>query len=126
MCNAYPVHTTSVDGAKMWMHRIFHTDIIQPPSSIITTFDSYLNTLEQWDYLLLKEIVLETSAHEIAQICQTDAQINIASSGSSVEEENTMIFGWIIVNKDEEILAEHAGPAFGQATSFRAEGYGLL
>eukprot|EP00957_Ditylum_brightwellii_P035394 2684201-Ditylum_brightwellii.AAC.1 len=32
-----------------------------------------------------------------------------------------MKFGWIIVNNDKEILAEHAGPAFGQATSSRAE-----
>eukprot|EP00957_Ditylum_brightwellii_P208255 15356499-Ditylum_brightwellii.AAC.1 len=37
-----------------------------------------------------------------------------------------MIFGWIIVNKDEEILSEHTGPVFSQATSLRAEGYGLL
>eukprot|EP00957_Ditylum_brightwellii_P210113 15364588-Ditylum_brightwellii.AAC.1 len=56
----------------------------------------------------------------------TDTQINIASNGSSVEEENIMIFGWIIVNKDKEMIAEHVGPVFGQATSFGTEGYGLL
>eukprot|EP00957_Ditylum_brightwellii_P100127 7630543-Ditylum_brightwellii.AAC.1 len=60
---------------------------------IIMTFDSYLNTLEPWDYLMLKKIVLKTSAHEIAQTCQTDVQINIASDSSSVEEENKMTFG---------------------------------
>eukprot|EP00957_Ditylum_brightwellii_P188821 14372923-Ditylum_brightwellii.AAC.1 len=37
-----------------------------------------------------------------------------------------MAFGWIIVNNNKEILAEHAGPAFGQATSFGTEGYGIL
>eukprot|EP00957_Ditylum_brightwellii_P084443 6421450-Ditylum_brightwellii.AAC.1 len=37
-----------------------------------------------------------------------------------------MTFGWIIVNNDKGIIAEHASPAFGQATSFRAEGYGIL
>eukprot|EP00957_Ditylum_brightwellii_P177977 13556467-Ditylum_brightwellii.AAC.1 len=103
------------------MCRNFHTDIIQPTIPIITTFKSYLNTLEPWNYLLLKDLVLELSAYETAQICQTDACINIASDGSSVEEENIMTFGWIIVNNDKEIFVEHAGPAFGQATSFRVE-----
>eukprot|EP00957_Ditylum_brightwellii_P162362 12362992-Ditylum_brightwellii.AAC.1 len=37
-----------------------------------------------------------------------------------------MTFGWIRVNNSEEICAEHVGPAFDQATFFRAEGYGLL
>eukprot|EP00957_Ditylum_brightwellii_P141195 10757257-Ditylum_brightwellii.AAC.1 len=37
-----------------------------------------------------------------------------------------MMFGWIIVNNNEEILVEHASPAFGQATSFRVEGYSIL
>eukprot|EP00957_Ditylum_brightwellii_P211763 15366575-Ditylum_brightwellii.AAC.1 len=85
-------------------------------------FESYLNTSESWDSLLLKDLALEISTYEIAQICQTDAHINMASDGSSVEEESKKTFGWIIVNNDEEILAEHAGPAFGQATLFRAEG----
>eukprot|EP00957_Ditylum_brightwellii_P176900 13474943-Ditylum_brightwellii.AAC.1 len=90
------------------------------------TFKSHLNTLESWDYLLLKDLVLEISAYKIAQICQTDACINISSNSSFIKEEYLMTFGWIIVNNDKENLAEHAGPAFGQATSFGVEGYGIL
>eukprot|EP00957_Ditylum_brightwellii_P043750 3317437-Ditylum_brightwellii.AAC.1 len=115
--NAYPAHVTSIDGAKTWMCKIFYTD---------TTFDSYLSTLDQWEFLLLQEIVLNKTVYKIAQICHTDTQINTASDGSSVEADNIMTFGWIIVKKDKEILAEHAGPSFGQATYFRVEGYGLL
>ena len=37
-----------------------------------------------------------------------------------------MSFAWKIVTQDEEPLAEHSGPAFGHATLFRSEGYGLL
>eukprot|EP00957_Ditylum_brightwellii_P061791 4689151-Ditylum_brightwellii.AAC.1 len=37
-----------------------------------------------------------------------------------------MISGWIIVNNDKKVLAVHAGPAFGQATSFRVEGYDMI
>eukprot|EP00957_Ditylum_brightwellii_P067117 5094726-Ditylum_brightwellii.AAC.1 len=37
-----------------------------------------------------------------------------------------MSYGWIMANADEEILFKHVGPAYGKATSFQAEGYGLL
>eukprot|EP00957_Ditylum_brightwellii_P114085 8698227-Ditylum_brightwellii.AAC.1 len=37
-----------------------------------------------------------------------------------------MSFRWKIVTPSEEPLAEHSGLAFGQATSFWSEGYGLL
>eukprot|EP00957_Ditylum_brightwellii_P127771 9744271-Ditylum_brightwellii.AAC.1 len=37
-----------------------------------------------------------------------------------------MSFGWNISTVEGETIAEHAGPAFGQASSFRAKGYGVL
>ena len=37
-----------------------------------------------------------------------------------------MSFGWKIVLSSDEPLAEHSGLAFGHATSFWSEGYGLL
>eukprot|EP00957_Ditylum_brightwellii_P130045 9918898-Ditylum_brightwellii.AAC.1 len=37
-----------------------------------------------------------------------------------------MSFGWKICTLNGDIIAEHSGPAFGQASSFRAEGYGVL
>eukprot|EP00957_Ditylum_brightwellii_P083496 6347749-Ditylum_brightwellii.AAC.1 len=37
-----------------------------------------------------------------------------------------MSFGWKICTSNGDIIAEHVGPAFGQASSFRAEGYGVL
>eukprot|EP00957_Ditylum_brightwellii_P091043 6931407-Ditylum_brightwellii.AAC.1 len=37
-----------------------------------------------------------------------------------------MSFGWKIVSVSDKPLAEHSGPAFEHATSFRSEGYGLL
>eukprot|EP00957_Ditylum_brightwellii_P036907 2794704-Ditylum_brightwellii.AAC.1 len=102
-------------------------DIIHPPSPIITTFESYLSTLDKWDALLLQEVELHKSVHKIAQVCHSDTQsIIIASDKSFVDKENVMKFGWRIVNKGEDILAEHAGPAFGQATSFCVESCGLL
>eukprot|EP00957_Ditylum_brightwellii_P006387 484898-Ditylum_brightwellii.AAC.1 len=37
-----------------------------------------------------------------------------------------MSFGWKICTSNGEIIAEHAGPAFRQASSFRAKGYGVF
>eukprot|EP00957_Ditylum_brightwellii_P011556 873601-Ditylum_brightwellii.AAC.1 len=35
-------------------------------------------------------------------------------------------FGWKVCTLNGENIAEHACPAFRQASSFRAEGYGVL
>eukprot|EP00957_Ditylum_brightwellii_P018136 1365705-Ditylum_brightwellii.AAC.1 len=37
-----------------------------------------------------------------------------------------MSFGWKICTLNGENMAEHASPAFGQVSSFQAEGYGVL
>eukprot|EP00957_Ditylum_brightwellii_P048757 3699212-Ditylum_brightwellii.AAC.1 len=37
-----------------------------------------------------------------------------------------MAFSWKIVDNTKDPLAEHTGPAFGQAASFQAKGYGIL
>eukprot|EP00957_Ditylum_brightwellii_P064705 4910964-Ditylum_brightwellii.AAC.1 len=123
----YPIQATTVDRAKMWMCKPYHTNIEHPLPLIIMTFESYLSTLDKWGALLLQDMVLHQSIYEISQFCHRDTErIIIARDGSSSEEDNLMTFGWRIVNSEEDILAEHAGPAFVQATSFCAEGYGLL
>eukprot|EP00957_Ditylum_brightwellii_P162260 12354856-Ditylum_brightwellii.AAC.1 len=53
-------------------------------------------------------------------------KIVIASDGSSSGDDNITSFGWKIVTLSDEPLAEHSGLAFGQATSFWSEGFGLL
>eukprot|EP00957_Ditylum_brightwellii_P187941 14309328-Ditylum_brightwellii.AAC.1 len=49
----------------------------------------------------------------------------VATDGSSSDDEILMSFGWKMSLQDDMILAEHYGPAFSKAKSFRAEGYGL-
>eukprot|EP00957_Ditylum_brightwellii_P110397 8419619-Ditylum_brightwellii.AAC.1 len=46
--------------------------------------------------------------------------------GLSLEEDDIMTLGWKIILDDTTPLAHYAGPAFCHATSFRAEGCGLL
>ena len=48
----------------------------------------------------------------------------VVTDGSAGEID--MSFGWKICTLNGDIIAEHLGPAFGQASSFRAEGYGVL
>eukprot|EP00957_Ditylum_brightwellii_P152305 11595611-Ditylum_brightwellii.AAC.1 len=37
-----------------------------------------------------------------------------------------MSFGWKMCTSNGDVITEHAGPAFGQASSFRDKGYGVL
>eukprot|EP00957_Ditylum_brightwellii_P044331 3363502-Ditylum_brightwellii.AAC.1 len=46
-------------------------------------------------------------------------------TGSSAGDSD-MSFGWEICTKNGDPIAENAGPAFGQASTLRAEGYGIL
>eukprot|EP00957_Ditylum_brightwellii_P133581 10184933-Ditylum_brightwellii.AAC.1 len=46
------------------------------------------------------------------------------TDGSAGEAD--MSFGWKICTMNGDPIAEHAGPAFGQASSFCVEGYGVL
>eukprot|EP00957_Ditylum_brightwellii_P011279 853458-Ditylum_brightwellii.AAC.1 len=48
----------------------------------------------------------------------------VVTDGSAGEI--NMSFGWKICTLNGGIIAEHFGPAFGQASSFRTEGYGVL
>eukprot|EP00957_Ditylum_brightwellii_P118722 9055054-Ditylum_brightwellii.AAC.1 len=48
----------------------------------------------------------------------------VITDGSA--EEIDMPFGWKICTMNGDIIAEHADPAFGQASSFCVEGYGVL
>eukprot|EP00957_Ditylum_brightwellii_P188057 14317318-Ditylum_brightwellii.AAC.1 len=48
----------------------------------------------------------------------------VITDGSAGEID--MSFGWKICTLNGDIIAKQSGPAFGQASSFCAEGYGVL
>eukprot|EP00957_Ditylum_brightwellii_P046611 3536496-Ditylum_brightwellii.AAC.1 len=120
--NSFPVHATTADGANTWMCQQFHTTIPTFQDNTVSSFDSYICQLDDWDSLLLQQMRLHKLIHIIAQIWQSgSAKLIMASNESSGKEENIMTFGWKIVDKNESPLVEHSGPAFGKATSFHAE-----
>eukprot|EP00957_Ditylum_brightwellii_P063609 4828505-Ditylum_brightwellii.AAC.1 len=49
----------------------------------------------------------------------------IVVTNGSVEEID-MLFGWKTCTSNGDIIAEHVGPAFGQASFFQVKGYGVL
>eukprot|EP00957_Ditylum_brightwellii_P116553 8890321-Ditylum_brightwellii.AAC.1 len=58
MSTLYPAQATVVDRAEMWMCKPYHTDIVHPPPLIVVMFELYLSTLDEWDALLLQDMVL--------------------------------------------------------------------
>eukprot|EP00957_Ditylum_brightwellii_P169094 12869841-Ditylum_brightwellii.AAC.1 len=52
------------------------------------------------------------------------SELIVVTDGSV--EEIDMSFGWKICTLKGDIIAEHRGLAFGQASSFQAKGYGVL
>eukprot|EP00957_Ditylum_brightwellii_P173885 13238081-Ditylum_brightwellii.AAC.1 len=53
-------------------------------------------------------------------------QSNFLAVTDSSAVDTDMSFGWKICTKNGDPIAENAGPAFCQASSFRAKGYGIL
>eukprot|EP00957_Ditylum_brightwellii_P190894 14535229-Ditylum_brightwellii.AAC.1 len=48
----------------------------------------------------------------------------VVTDGS--DGDTDMSFGWKICTTNGDPIVQNAGPAFGQASSFLAEGYGVL
>eukprot|EP00957_Ditylum_brightwellii_P123770 9435310-Ditylum_brightwellii.AAC.1 len=65
--DSFPVHATTIDSAEIWMCCQHHTSIPISQTPAITTFSSYLHTLEHWESSLLDNIILHQPIHLIAQ-----------------------------------------------------------
>eukprot|EP00957_Ditylum_brightwellii_P107016 8165621-Ditylum_brightwellii.AAC.1 len=92
-----PVHTTSIDGAQLWVLtcKTFYTSISVTVAPIISTFESHLNTLQEWEKMLLQNTECHELIHQIAQLMtRPTTTILVASDGSASKQENTMSFGW--------------------------------
>eukprot|EP00957_Ditylum_brightwellii_P160853 12247368-Ditylum_brightwellii.AAC.1 len=90
-----PVHTRAIDGSETCTCCKYYTTIASPTPSPITTFDSYLTTIDDWDVSILDSIPFYEPIHSIDQYtAHPRTMIIIASDGSSKEEDNIMTFCW--------------------------------
>ena len=103
-----------------------HTPHLQtlaaPPS---TTFDAYIQRLDQWEYYLLHDSTINTDVFRLSETIQNNPQI-IATSDRSVSS-SVRAYGRICSLPHGQRLATNHGPVFGSSpSSVRAEAYGLL
>eukprot|EP00957_Ditylum_brightwellii_P032237 2443086-Ditylum_brightwellii.AAC.7 len=64
---AVSVHATTIDSSVTWTCCKYYTTITSPTPPPITTFDSYLATLDDWRTSILERIHFYEPIHSIAQ-----------------------------------------------------------
>eukprot|EP00980_Cylindrotheca_fusiformis_P026777 scaffold17422_cov103-Cylindrotheca_fusiformis.AAC.6 len=96
------------------------------------TFSEYLATIPTGERLLLDNLDIRIPVHEIISVLHTLPEENVlhqrctgVSDGSEFHQ--SMSFGWVLADLEGFRMVTGAGPAFGkQASSYRAEAYGML
>ena len=90
-----------------------------------TTFETYLQSLDQWEYQLLHDSTTKTDAFHLLETFQTNTKIITASDGSV--SSSIGAYGWTCSLPHGQCLATNHRPVFGRfPSSFHAEVYGLL
>eukprot|EP00957_Ditylum_brightwellii_P087727 6680444-Ditylum_brightwellii.AAC.1 len=129
MDTSSPVQATSIDGSQLWAltHKTFYTSILAPASPTVSTFKSHLNTLQEWEQMIIQNTECHALIHHTAKLmARPTTTILVVSDGSISEQENTMSFGWVISPLNLITLTTYSGPAYGHMSLFCAEGYSLL
>ena len=92
-------------------------------------FNAYIESLPEWERHLLHGIVIHVSpedmVHQFTQEEQSNDLYLLLVSDGSVQH-SRLTYGWVFGSSDNIVYAEHAGPGYGEPTSHRAEGWGLL
>ena len=93
-----------------------------PDQSIAAAIES----LPPWEKQLLQHLVLEVPEATLIEAILSE-HIIIVCDGSAHLKTNQASFGWRLATATKRHLAHCNGPAYGyKATSYRAEGYGIL
>ena len=89
------------------------------------TFDTYLQSLDQWEYQLLHDSTTNTDMFHLLETFQTSPKIITASDGSI--SSSIRAYGWTCSLPHGQHLATNHRPIFScLPSSFHAEAYGLL
>eukprot|EP00980_Cylindrotheca_fusiformis_P007788 scaffold1667_cov78-Cylindrotheca_fusiformis.AAC.1 len=96
------------------------------------TFSDYIATINTAERLLLENLDIRIPVQEIISALHSLPEENRlhqrctgVSDGSEFHQ--SMTFGWVLADQDGFRMVTGAGPAFGQqASSYRAEAYGML
>ena len=123
-----PSHSVPVDlnlsGSQITRSIIIPTrlTLVVPPP---TTFETYLQSLDQWEYQLLCNSTTKTDAFHLSETFQTNPKIIAASDGSI--SSSIGAYRWTCSLPHGQHLATNHRPVFGHfPSSFHAEAYGFL
>eukprot|EP00957_Ditylum_brightwellii_P169941 12935071-Ditylum_brightwellii.AAC.1 len=107
----------------MWTGNFCYGLIGSIPYPVDEIFQNVLLALDTWEASLLDNINFHMDIFTaIGKMVHGDVLVATDNSDGDTD----MSFGWNICTKNGDPIAEHAGLAFGQASSFQAEGYGVL
>jgi hypothetical protein len=121
--SAVPLQVNTYDGAKSWTGHYCYGLHKSIPYPLDGTFQNFVLALDRWEASLLDTIKCPTDIFTAMKKME-QREFVVVTNGSAGEI--NMSFGWKICTLNGDFIAEHSGPAFGQASSFRAEGYGVL
>jgi len=118
------------DGSLIRHHYSHHShgnNRHTPSSSIPSTFSLYLDTLPAWEQHLLQGIHLYYEPYEILHhISKLDRQSYLLMVSDGSVKNDRLAYGWVFGTSDRDIYADHSGMGYGEPTSHRAEGWGML
>ncbi len=100
-----------------------------PPPTILppqTDFQSYVKTLQTWDYELLRNVeLMQSGAVSLLELLLNPNASVLAATDGGIKDPHGY-FGWAI-GTDDCVVCHNSGTVFGWPhSSFRAEGYGRL
>lgn len=122
--SGYPVAVLEL-GQEILVRRCYEE--LPETNSLQLTFPEYLQTLEEWEKQLIKDVELHGSPETTVQSINDGAVLYIASDGSVIEH-NHGSYGFTITHvQSRKTLVTGKGPVPGhKPSSFRAESYGAL
>eukprot|EP00957_Ditylum_brightwellii_P016845 1270145-Ditylum_brightwellii.AAC.1 len=118
--SAVPLSVATSDGAKTWTGNYCYGLKGSTPYPLDGTFHNLVLALDKWEARLLDNMKYHMNI--FTAIDKMDqSKFLVVTDGSAGD--SYMSFGWKIGTKNGDPIAENAGLAFGQASSFCAEGY---
>eukprot|EP00957_Ditylum_brightwellii_P096019 7315535-Ditylum_brightwellii.AAC.1 len=102
-----------MDGTKTWTGQYCYSIQKSIPYHLDGTFQNFALALDEWEASLLGNVKCHMDIFTSIKIMEENEFV-VVIDGSVGEFD--MPFGWKINTLEGETIAEHAGPAFGQAS----------
>ena len=90
-------------------------------------FHEYVEHLPIWDRHLLQGLYFCTGPYEILHtITKQPSQTHLLAVSDGSLDDKSLYYGWVLGTAQRRIFVEQSGRGYGELTSHRAEGWGML